>query len=192
MQNSGTTGRFRRLVSKLKGRDIPSPITSPTSSQESQGSQAVTNDYNDRQRAMDRYQKAGEQLKEAIKLHKGPWSSLDFEELGKEPERIDDSQFKNKINSVLASREKLIDDRNGWSKFTYAVECVFTSFSPFAKNFINATMGAQSVILFSLIWMYPNSCADTLAKSIWCSLQQSLPLNNGSPLSIEMLNVDCG
>src|SRR5271169_3905103 len=98
MQNPGTTGRFRRLASRLKGRDIPSPITSPTSSQESQDSQAVNNDYNDRQRAMNKYQKAGEQLKEAIKLRKGPWGSFDFEELSKEPEGIDDLQFKNKIN----------------------------------------------------------------------------------------------
>src|SRR5438045_3487772 len=151
MQNQGTRGRFRRLASRLKGQHTPSPITSPMSSQDNHASQAVNNNYNDQQQAINRYKKAAEQLKEAIKIRKGPWGSFDFEELIGEPES-DDSQFKNKINAVLASREKLINDRNRWSKFTHAVECVFTAFSPFAKNFIIATKDAQSVMPFRPIW----------------------------------------
>ena len=152
MQNQGTESRFRRLASKLKGREIPSPATSPTSSQDNQASQAVNNDYNDRQLALNRYRKAVDQLKEAIKIRKGSWGSSDFEELIDEPEGFDDSQFKNKINTILISRETSIKDRKGWSKFTNAVECVFTALSPLAKNFLMATKDAQSVMPFSLVF----------------------------------------
>ena len=149
MQNQGTEGRFRRWASRLKEREIQSPTTSPASSQDNQASQAVNNDYNDRQQAVNRYKKAAEQLKEAIKIRKRLWGSFDFEELSNEPEGFDDSEFKNKINAVLTLRESSINDRKGWSKFTYAVECVFTAFSPFAKNFLIATKDAQSVMPFS-------------------------------------------
>ena len=151
MQNQGTGGRFRRLASRLKGRDSPSPATPPTSSQDDQASQTVNNDYNDREQSINRYQKAAEQLKEAIKIRKESWGPLDFEELNNEPESFDDSQFKNKISAVLASRETLIKDRKGWTKFTHSVECVFTAFSPFVKNLIIASKDAQSVMPFNPI-----------------------------------------
>ena len=76
------------------------------------------------------------------------WGSFDFEELSNEPEGFDDLQFKNKINAVFVSRETSIKDRKGWSKFTYAVECVFTALSPLAKNFLMTIKDAQSVIPF--------------------------------------------
>jgi hypothetical protein len=146
MQNQGIEGGFRRLASRLKGRGRPSPATSPTSSQDNQTSQAVNDDYNDRQLALNRYGEAVDKLKEAIKIRKGSWGSFDFEELSDEPECLDDSQFKNKINAIMVLRETSIKDRKGWSKFTYAVECVFTALSPIAKNFLMATKGAQDVI----------------------------------------------
>ena len=135
MQNQGTGGRFKRLTSRLIRRETPPPTPAPQGNQ-SQTSQVSNTDYNDRQLAQIRYKEAADRLKEAIKIRKGPWRSFDFEELSGEPEGFDDSQFKNKINAVLISRESSINDRKGWSKFTYAVECVFTAFSPFAKNFL--------------------------------------------------------
>ena len=148
MQNQGTVGRLRRLASRLKGRDIPTPATPPTSSQDDQASQAVNN-YSDREQSINRYKRAAEQLKEAIQIRKESWGPLDFEELNNEPESFDDSQLKNKISAVLASRETLIKDRKGWAKLTHCVECVFTAFSPVVKNLIIATKDAQSVMPFN-------------------------------------------
>jgi hypothetical protein len=150
MQNQGTGGRFRRLASKWKGRSTPSPTTTATSSQGNQTSQVVNNDYDDRRQTQIRYKDAADKLKEAIKIRKGPWGSFDFEELSGEPEGFDDSQFKNKMNEVFISREASIKDRTGWSKFTYCVECVFTAFSPFAKNFLTVAKNAQQVMSLSL------------------------------------------
>jgi len=149
MQNQETEGRFRRLASRLKrreGQEIGPPATSPTSSQDNQVSQAVNNDYDDRQLALNRYRKAVGQLKEAIEIRKDRWGSFDFKELSDEPDDLDDLQFKNKINAILISSETSIKDRKGWSKFTNTVECVFTALSPFAKNFLMATKDTQSVM----------------------------------------------
>ena len=146
MQNQETGGRFRRLTSRLKGREIPSPATSPTSSQDNPASEAVDDDYNDRQKALNRYRTAADQLKEAIKIRKGHWGSFDFEELSGKPEGFNDLQFKNKINGILILRETSIENIKGWSKFMYAVECVLTTFSPFAKNFLMDAKDAQSVM----------------------------------------------
>ena len=146
MENQGTGGRFRRLASRLKRRETPSPTTAVM---DNQTFQVTDSHYNDRQRAQTRYEEAASLLKEAIKIRKGPWGCFDFEELSGEPEGFDDSQFKNKINAILISRETSIKDRNGWFKFTYAVECVFTAFSPFAKNLLMVAKDAQSVMPFS-------------------------------------------
>ena len=124
---------------------LPQPITLPQDNQSQTPQEANTN-YNDRQLAQARYKEAANRLKKAIEVRRGSWDSFDFEELTGEPERFDDPQFKNKINTVLMSRKTSIQDRKGWTKFTYAVECVFTAFSPFAKNFLTVAKDAQSVI----------------------------------------------
>jgi hypothetical protein len=144
-------GRFGRLPLRLKGRDAAS--TAITVTQTNQTSQIVYMDYNDGQRARDRYKEAAKQLKDAIKIHSG-LGSFDFEELSGEPEGFDDSQFKNKINTALISREMSIKDRKGWPKFTHVVECVFTALSPFAKNLLMIAKDSQwvmSLVPFILI-----------------------------------------
>lgn len=170
-----TESRLWRFKARFKRQETRPPTPSPPGNQ-SETSQATSNDYNDRQLAQIRYTEAANQLKEAIKIRKGPWGSFDFKGLGSEPEGLDDSLLKNKINAVVVSKETSIKDRRGWSKFTYAVECVFTALSPFAKNFLMVAKDAQSVISLSIVF---NLCADTRAESIWFNLQRSLSLNNG-------------
>ena len=145
MQKPKTKSRFQFIPPGLKGRETPS--TASASPHENQLSHIVDKDYNDKQLVEKRYLKAVDELKEAIKIRKGPWESFNFEDLSNEPEGVDDSQFKNKINTVLLSHQASIKDRKGWSKLMYAVECVFTAISPLVKNLLLATQGAQSVIL---------------------------------------------
>ena len=161
--------QIEALGVKVERSRHTSPTTAATSSQRNQTSQPVNNDYDDRQRAENRYKEAANQLKEAIKIRKGPWGSCDFEELNGEPEGFDDLQFKNKINGTLILMETSIKDRKGWSKFMYAVECVFTTFSPFAKNFLMVAKDIQSVMP-SLFDFYSNRCIDSCAESIWLDL----------------------
>lgn len=149
MQNQ-TGSKFWRLASGLKWRGTPSLTAAATSSQgkQSQISQ-VDKDDKDRQGAQIRYKEAAKQLKKSIEIRKGSLDSFDFGDLSGEPEGFDDSQFKSKIDAILISRETSIHDRKGWSRFIYAVECVFTAFSPFAKNFLTVAKDAQSVMPFS-------------------------------------------
>jgi hypothetical protein len=165
MENQRTGGSpFSRLASRLKRHKNPSTTTAPTtpatstpglhsttppdptaSPPGSESHSQALNDYDDRQRAQNRYEEAAAELKEVIKRQKG----LDFEDLSSGPEGFDDSQFKKKLNAILTARESSIKDPKGWSKFTHAVECVFTAFSPFAKNFLTVAQNAQSVMPFT-------------------------------------------
>ena len=146
METRGPEGRGRRLLSIFKRRETPLLATSLSSSLDNQATQPVNNVYDDRQLALNRYGEATTHLKEAIKIRKGPWSAFIFDELSDEPGALDDLQFKNKINAILLSQESLIKDKKGWSKFTDAVECVFTALSPLVKNFLSVVRDAQSVI----------------------------------------------
>jgi len=187
MQNQRTEGRFKRLTSNWRGRRARRPNTATTPPQDHRSQTQVANtDYNDRHLVQIRYEEAANSLKEAIKIRKGSWGPFDFEELSGEPEGFDDSQFKNKINAVFLSREASIKDRKGWSKFTHAVECIFTAFSPFAKNFLVIAQTAQSVISPEpcLIYSYSNRHIDTCSESIRLNLRWSLSVNNGCAILI--------
>jgi len=166
MQNETTRDKPRRLFPLRKGKKTP---PSPTPS-------AVPNKYDDGQLAQNRYSEAANNLKKAIETRKGSWDSFDFDGLSCEPEGHDDSKLKDKISDVFLSRQASIKDRKGWAKLTYAVECVFTAFSPFAKNFVTIAGSAQSVIPFSI--RLPNYCIDTHTESVWLNLPRSLCFNN--------------
>ena len=169
-----------RFTSRLKGWKRSPPTTSHCGVESKTSQEAGGNDYNDRQRAQIKYVEAATQLKTAIRIRKGSWDSFnfDFEELSGEPEGFDDSQFKNKINEVCKSRETSIKDRKGWSKFAYAIECVFTAFSPFAKNFLIIANNAQSVLPLIPV-CHSNLRADTCVEPVRFNLWWSLSLNNG-------------
>ena len=182
MKDQAKENKFTRLASRLKRAQISSPTTATTSSEGNPHPQTLNDDYSDRDMTLKKYKTAVDQLKKAIEIRKGPWNSFDFEKLSDEPDHLDDLQFRNKINAVVISWEPSINDRKGWSKFTYAVECVFTALSPLVKNLLMASQGAQSVIASSLFDSHFNPCVDTFAESIWHNMQRSLSLNNGSPV----------
>jgi hypothetical protein len=98
--------------------------------------------YGDRERTIERYREATKLLQEAVKGHEKR-ETFDFPELRGEPEDFNDSQFKDKIDGVLKTRKDDVKDSGMWKKCEHAVQCAFTAFSPFAKNFLTiATQGA--------------------------------------------------
>ena len=142
----------RKLLSLFKRRErTPSTTPSDTSTQNSHEqnlvSHVIEKDSGDRRRAKARYKEAAALLEQSIKLRQGHWGSFDLQDLSGEPENLDDSQFRNKINLALMSRENSIKDRTTWSKYRYTVECIFTALSPFAKNFLIIAKDGQSVLL---------------------------------------------
>ena len=101
----------------------------------------------DRQRTRTRYFDSAKLLEDAVKANEGKWGSFDFPELRGEPEDFDDSQFREKINTVIDARKNDINDQNAWAECRHAVQCAFTAFSPFAKNFLTIARNVQAVFV---------------------------------------------
>jgi hypothetical protein len=85
-----------------------------------------------------------------VKRHE-KWGAFDFPELTGEPEGFNDSQFKDKINAVMQSRKQALKDLSGWKKCEHAVQCAFTAFSPFAKNFLIIAKEGEQVHFKQLV-----------------------------------------
>lgn len=122
--------------------------------------QSSDDGYDDDRRARIRYKEAAKELKEAVKCCAG-LGSFDFEVPSDEPQDLNDSELINKINQMLRARETSIKDRRGWAKVTYAVECVFTAFSPLAKTILLVTKDADVVRLFQS--SYSDKCVVSFA-----------------------------
>jgi hypothetical protein len=145
-----TRRKFTSLFKTQKNNPPTTPHHISTQNDHDQNpvSDAVEKDSGDRRRAKARYKEAATLLEQSVKFRQGNWGSFDFQDLSGEPESLDDSQFRNKINLALATRETSIKDKSAWSKCRYTVECIFTALSPFAKNFLIIAKDGQSVLLF--------------------------------------------
>jgi hypothetical protein len=134
-------GFLKRKDQTHSPSDLPPQATSSTSTPES----SVIAESPDRQRTKTRYLKAVKILQKAVKGCEDQWGSFEFTELNGELENVDDSQFKNKIDTVLATYEDKVKDRSGLSKCEYAIKCCFTAFSPLAKNLLSIANEGSSV-----------------------------------------------
>ena len=142
-----------RFRSWIKGNKTSVEATHAASTQASQKSLHHAN--GDRERTNERYLEAVSLLHHAVKGNQeySNFESLDFLELVGEPEKFNDSQFREKINIAMESREKAVKDSSAWSKCKNTVECMFVALSPFAKNFLSIAQSAQSV-LQTLSWTF--------------------------------------
>jgi hypothetical protein len=113
----------------------------------SQTTALQTSDENtgDQQRTRTRYLDATKLLEEAVQAYGDTWGSFDFPDLKGEPENFGDSQFREKINTVMDAWKYEINDQTAWAKCRGAVQCAFTAFSPFAKNFLTIAKEGQAV-----------------------------------------------
>jgi hypothetical protein len=150
--DSGQNPRKRdRLISMFKRKErkqqaSPSQTTSAETSDvivpRAPPGDANTGD-NERTRA--KYLDATKLLQETVNAYEGRWGSYDFSELKGEPKDFDDSLFREKINTVMDARKNEVNDQTAWAKCRHAVQCAFTAFSPFAKNFLTIAKEAQAV-----------------------------------------------
>jgi hypothetical protein len=99
----------------------------------------------DNERTRAKYLDATKLLQETVNAFEGRWGSFDFSELKGEPKDFDDSLFREKINTVMEARKNEVNDQTAWAKCRHAVQCAFTAFSPFAKNFLNIAKEGQAV-----------------------------------------------
>ena len=145
MMESPQRVRKRDRVGALFRRkdQAPPPAESPQTSSKPSG---VTESA-DRQRTKARYREAATLLEEAVKGRESQWGKFEFPELAGELEDFDVSDFKHNINSVLDKRRGAVKDDTAWGKCEHAIQCFFTAFSPFAKNFLRIAKEGQAVNL---------------------------------------------
>ena len=142
-QKTRTPGGRNRINNVFKRRRL-APDTATSTTTTSTARARVTAACGDRERTRDRYREAARLLHEAVN-ERDEWKAFDFPELSGEPEAFNDAQFKDKIDKVLHSRNPAMKELSGWGKCTYAIQCAFAAFSPFAKNFLLIAKDAQAV-----------------------------------------------
>jgi hypothetical protein len=157
------SGKFRSLInrkdSKRHAASSESPrIASIWNSRGCPGLQKDVKEFGDRQQVEDRYVQAATLLKEAVKGCQNPWESFDFLDLSGEMEEFNDSQFRDKINTVLTRFKNSINDQTAWEKCGQAVRSVFTALSPFAKSFLLIAKEGQTVIPLCFLLMVRCQC----------------------------------
>jgi hypothetical protein len=105
-------------------------------------------DRRDREETKERFLKASQALRDALKAWKR-WKYADsqdlaFPELRGEPEQFD-AEFRNKLEKIMQARKKALTDKSIWAHSADTVLSIFTALSPFAKNFLNVAIQGQSV-----------------------------------------------
>jgi hypothetical protein len=131
-------------------RKEQTPQTPPnTVSQSNQESPVSFPESSDGHRTKARYLASIEALEEAVKGRENQWGSFDFPELRGELEDFHTSQLKGEINRVLEAQEHRVKDRKAWGKFKHAAECCFTTFTPFAMNFL--TMAKDGSLVMAVL-----------------------------------------
>jgi len=119
---------------------------SPPSQPETEPSASNVKAYGDQERTLERYREATKLLEDTVKGCSKEWGVFDFPELKGEPESVDDSGFKDKIDTVLRNRRDAVKDRTALGKCGHALQRMFTAFSPFVKNFLTIASQGQSVL----------------------------------------------
>jgi hypothetical protein len=150
--DSGRKPRKRDRIISVFRRKQPSSEPTPqftsvqTGESSAQSPSSGNTESGDRQRTRTRYLEAAKLLEEVVKGCGSRWGSFDFPELKGEPGDLSDTQFREKINTALDAHKNEVKDQAVWNKCRRVVECAFTAFSPFAKNFLTIAREAQSVL----------------------------------------------
>jgi hypothetical protein len=92
-------------------------------------------------RTLERYEKAKDQLRRALKVRRNDWGSFEFPDLDRISEKEEPDKLQTEIDKVLDARIKSA------AQFTAkgVVKQIFMALSPFAKNFLTVASAAQSV-----------------------------------------------
>ena len=99
----------------------------------------------DQERTRERYLKALSLLEDALKGHNEKWGNFEIPKLEGELENVNSRELKEMLESLCQSYDQK-RSRNGLGKCAHAIECFFTAFAPFAKNFLSiAKEGAQVI-----------------------------------------------
>ena len=162
-----------RFGALFRFKDQTPPSSAPVSPPANPPPSAIPESA-DRQRTKARYTEAAKLLEEVVKGRESQWGKFEFPELTGEPEDFNVSLFKDNINSILEKRRGAVKDDTAWGKCEHAIQCVFTAFSPFAKNFLGIAKEGQAVLSFSVSLIE----IDSGTESVWTHLWRPSSIDN--------------
>lgn len=131
-------------VSALYKRKTKTASAQISSTQSSLRSSMQAVESIDTQKTRNRYNNAVQFLQDAIEALGGnQWHGLQLEG---EMEDFDDSQLRKRIDDAIKIQNISIKDQGAWEKCMYAMQCIFTVLSPFARSFLTIMMQGSAVI----------------------------------------------
>ena len=141
--------KLRKTFSSLLQRKEQPPKAPQNSASQSEHENPISGvpESSDGHRTKARYLASIKALEEAVKGREHQWGCFDFPELQGELEDFHTSQLQDKINEALKAREHRVKDRKAWGKFRQLAETCFTTFTPFAMNFLTIAKEGSSVIM---------------------------------------------
>jgi hypothetical protein len=136
-QKPRKSGRISDLLKRR--RDTPAFGEQPDTS----GSQPQR--YSDKERTRERYKHAISLLEDALKGRNEKWGNFEIPKLEGELENVNPAEFRGKL-AALCETYSAKHDRNWVGKCAHAIECCFTAFAPFAKNFLAIARESAQVL----------------------------------------------
>jgi len=92
-------------------------------------------------RTLERYEKAKDKLRSALKVRRNEWGSFELPELDRISETEEPAKLQTEVDKVLDARIKAASQTTAKG----VVKQIFMALSPFAKNFLTVASSAQSV-----------------------------------------------
>lgn len=92
-----------------------------------------------------RFQKAKENLVQALKLRRTTWGTFEVPQLKDNSDKDITTQLRVELDKQLDSYQNTVNDASLLSKAKSAIERVFRATSPFIKNFLLVAVHAESV-----------------------------------------------
>jgi len=106
--------------------------------------------FGDNERTRDRYLKAVCLLEDALKGRNEKWGDFEIPKLEGELEKVNPEEFRGKLEA-LSESFGTIHDRTWVGKCAYVLQCCFTAFAPFAKNFLAIAKEGSQVLLLTIV-----------------------------------------
>jgi hypothetical protein len=162
--NSGQKPRTTDRITAIFRRPSSNRNQPPSASRKEDLEVPTATPASDKERTRERYLKAVSLLEDVLKGRNEKWGNFEIPKLEGELDDVDPAGFRDKIEGLcqLYSQKR---NRNALEQCAHVVECCFTAFRPFAKNFLSiARESAQvcALVNFYLLARYlcstPTDC----------------------------------
>jgi hypothetical protein len=127
VKKSGRISTLFKRRSKQPAPEQPEQATQPQN--------PIPGPYSDKERTRNRYLNAVSLLEDALNGRNEKWGQFEIPKLEGELEDVNPEEFRGKLQALCESYGTK-HDANWVGKCAHVLQCGFTAFAPFAKNFL--------------------------------------------------------